>query len=91
VEDFLGRIDQLLISAATAQHYADLKSALLTEYGPRERARRRGFDLTRLGFTDNDLWIAAGAIEHDAVLVSNDGDYRRMTNVSNLRVETWLR
>jgi tRNA(fMet)-specific endonuclease VapC len=41
VEDFLGRIDQLLISPATAQHYSDLKSRLLAEYGPRERARRR--------------------------------------------------
>jgi tRNA(fMet)-specific endonuclease VapC len=40
VEDFLGRIDQLLISPATAQHYADLKSRLLVEYGPRERVRR---------------------------------------------------
>jgi tRNA(fMet)-specific endonuclease VapC len=90
VEDFLGRIDQLLISPATAQHYADLKSRLLVRYGPRERARRRGFDLARLGFTDNDLWIAASAIEHDAVLVSDDGDYGRITEVSDLRVETWL-
>lgn len=91
VEDFLGRIDQILISPATAQHYADLKSRLLIEYGPRERNRRRAFDLTRLGFTDNDLWIAATAIEHDAVLVSDDGDYRRMTDVSSLEVETWVR
>jgi len=74
VEDFLGRIDQLFITPATAQHYADLKSRLLIEYGPRERARRRAFDLASLGFTDNDLWIAASAIEHDAILVGDDGD-----------------
>ncbi len=91
VEDFLGRIDQLFISPATAQYYADLKSMLLAEYGPRERARRRAFDLAKIGFTDNDLWIAASAIEHNAVLVSDDGDYRRMSGVSNLAVETWLR
>ena len=91
VEDFLGRIDQLLISPATAQHYADLKSRLLIEYGPRERVRRRAFDLARLGFTDNDLWIAASALEHDAVLMSEDGDYRRMSGVSNLKVESWIR
>ncbi len=90
VEDFLGRIDQLLISPATAQRYADLKSRLLLEFGPRERARRRSFDLTKLGFTDNDLWIAASAIEHDAVLVSGDTDYRRMTDVSDLQVESWV-
>lgn len=90
VEDFLGRIDQLLISPATAQDYADLKSHLLAEYGPRERARRRAFDLAKLGFTDNDLWIAASAIEHDAILVSDDGDYRRMGDVFDLDVESWL-
>ena len=91
VEDFLGRIDQLLISPATAQHYAHMKARLLAVYGPRERARRRAFDLAKIGFTDNDLWIAASAIEHDAVLVSDDGDYRRMSGVSSLKVETWLR
>ena len=91
VEDFLGRIDQLLISPATAQHYADVKSRLLLEFGPRERARRRSFDLARLGFTDNDLWIAASAIEHGLTIVSDDDDYRRMASVSSLRIETWLR
>ena len=90
VEDFLDRIDQVPISPGTAQHYADLKSRLLREFGPRDRARRRGFDLTKLGFTDNDLWIAASAIEHNAILVSSDSDYRRMGGVSDLVVENWL-
>ncbi len=65
--------------------------AAVSECNPRERNRRRGFDLAKLGFTDNDLWIAASAIEHEAVLVSDDGDYRRIADVSNLKVETWLR
>lgn len=90
VEDFLGRIDQLLISPATAQQYSDLKSRLLFKYGPRERARRRGFDLAKLGFTENDLWIAATAMERDLVLVSDDTDYSRMAEVATLDVETWL-
>jgi len=91
VEDFLGRIDQLMISPATTQRYADLKSRLLAAFGPRERARRRSFDLATLGYTDNDLWIAATAIEHNAVLVSGDLDYARMADVSELSVENWLR
>ena len=90
VEDFLGRIDQLLISPATAQHYSDLKSRLLLAFGPRERARRRRFELAALGYTDNDLWIAATAIEHHATLVSDDSDYARMAEVSDLSVENWL-
>jgi tRNA(fMet)-specific endonuclease VapC len=90
VENFLGQIDQVLPSPRTAKYYADLKSRVLVEFGPRDRARRRGFDLTRLGFTDNDLWIAASAIEHNAILVSSDSDYRRMGEVSDLVVENWL-
>lgn len=85
-EDFLGRIDQLPISPATAQRYADLKASLLTKYGPKERARRRTFDLTTLGFTDNDMWIAASALEHDAIVVTEDSDYLRMAEVEKIEL-----
>jgi tRNA(fMet)-specific endonuclease VapC len=90
VEDFLGRIDQVSISPATSQAYADLKAALLLKLGPKDRSRRRGFDLTKLGLSDNDLWIAASALEREAVVVSSDLDFRRMATVERLRVENWL-
>jgi tRNA(fMet)-specific endonuclease VapC len=90
VEDFLGRIDQVAISPAIAQIYADLKAAILMKLGPKDRSRRRAFHLTKLGFTDNDLWIAASALERNAVVVSEDPDFRRMAALDSFDVENWL-
>lgn len=89
-EDFLGRIDQIAISPAISQVYADLKAEILRKLGPKARSKRRSFDLRRLGFSDNDLWIAASAIERDAVVVSEDADFRRIAAVESLEVENWL-
>lgn len=38
--------------------------------------------------SDNDLWIAASAIHHDAVLVATDKDY---SGLSRLSVEDWAK
>jgi tRNA(fMet)-specific endonuclease VapC len=90
VEDFLGRIDQIAISPAISQIYADLKAGILMKLGPKDRSRRRAFDLTKLGFTDNDLWIAASALELSAVVVTEDPDFQRMAALESLDVENWL-
>lgn len=90
VEDFLAWIDQVGISSETSELYAGLKSRLLIRFGPKDRIRRRGFDLAGLGFNDNDLWIAASAIERGATLVSQDGDFRRMAAIEALPLENWL-
>jgi tRNA(fMet)-specific endonuclease VapC len=90
VEDFLGRIDQAAVSPAISQVYADLKAGILAKLGPKDRSKRRAFDLTKLGFTDNDLWIAASALERDAIVVSEDPDFRRMATLESLNVENWL-
>ncbi|MEA2239872.1 MAG: tRNA(fMet)-specific endonuclease VapC [Thermoanaerobaculia bacterium] len=90
VEDFLGRIDQVAVSPAISQIYADLKAGILLRLGPKDRAKRRSFDLTKLGFTDNDLWIAASALERDAIVVTEDPDFRRMATLEPLNVENWL-
>jgi tRNA(fMet)-specific endonuclease VapC len=90
VEDFLGRIDQVAISPAISQVYADLKAAILLKLGPKDRFKRRNFDLAKLGFTDNDLWIAASALERDAIVVSEDLDFRRRATLESLNVENWL-
>ena len=69
--------------------YADIKAALLDRFGPKERARRRQFDLRQLGFGDNDLWIAAIAIQRGLTVVSADADFGRIAQVTLLAVETW--
>lgn len=86
---FLDAIDVLPISPSIADHYGRLKGALLERFGPRERARRRDFDLAKLGFGDNDLWIAASALDVGAVLVSADPDFDRIARVVNLQLQNW--
>jgi tRNA(fMet)-specific endonuclease VapC len=78
------------IDEVSADHYGHLKAALLDRFGPKERAKRRHFDLRDLGFSDNDLWIAAIALRHDLIVVSSDKDFARIAEVSDLRHESWL-
>ncbi|HVR11803.1 MAG TPA: PIN domain-containing protein [Thermoanaerobaculia bacterium] len=56
---------------ATARRYAALKAAL------QERGRL---------IPENDLWIAACALQHGLVLATRDHHFER---VGDLRVETW--
>jgi len=91
VDRFLDGIALVPITPAIATRYGSLKAALLAEFGPRERAKRRDFDLSKLGFGDNDLWIAASALDRDATLVSADPDFRRMTSAVDLKVDDWTR
>jgi tRNA(fMet)-specific endonuclease VapC len=91
VSRFLRLLDVIPVSSAAASEYGRLKAALLKRFGPRERARRRDFDLAKLGFSDNDLWIAAIALERSAVLVSSDRDFARIAEVVDLDIEDWTR
>jgi tRNA(fMet)-specific endonuclease VapC len=91
VSRFLRAIDVVPVSSAMADEYGRLKAALLERFGPRERVRRRDFDLAKLGFGDNDFWIAAAALDRGAVLVSADPDFARMADVVDLDIEDWTR
>jgi len=42
-----------------------------------------------LGIQENDLWIAAQAIERNLILVTNDGMSRIREIASELRIEDW--
>jgi len=77
------------ISPAISQ-ITDLNARILMKLGPKDRSRRRALDLTKLGFTDNDLWIAASALERNAVVVSEDADFQRIAALEQLGVENWL-
>jgi len=78
VEQNLSAIDRLIArcpvipcDATTARHYARL----------RNRLRGKGRPIP-----ENDLWIAATAIEHGLVLVSRDEHFDQ---VEGLLVESW--
>ncbi len=86
---FFGAIEAYPVDGETGDAYGRLKAALMNRFGPREKARRRTFKIERLGFRDNDLWIAATAIRHGLTLVSADSDFERIAQVEELRVERW--
>jgi len=56
---------------ATAFHYGQVKNSL----------RKKGRPIP-----ENDIWIAACAIQHRLVLVSRDNHF---TNIENLQVDCW--
>lgn len=86
---FLGQVTSHPIDDGIAWEYAVLKAALFDRFGPRARAERRRATLGHLGFSENDLWIAATALRHGLRLVSSDGDFRRVAQVVDLQVEDW--
>jgi tRNA(fMet)-specific endonuclease VapC len=71
VDELLAAIEVLAWSSATARRYATVRAEL----------ERRGRPLGAL-----DLLIAAHAVEHDAMLVTND---RAFGAVPGLRLEDW--
>jgi tRNA(fMet)-specific endonuclease VapC len=63
---FLSEVHVLPVDQQTAEIYA------------RERARLRSSGML---IPDNDLWIAATAIQHDLTLVSSDQHFTRIPNL----------
>ena len=65
----------LAIPEETADYYAEMK----------RQAEQQGTPLS-----DNDLWIAATAMTLNAILVTSDLDFQRITGFG-LRLEDWTR
>ena len=72
--------DRFIISVTkdTGMYYGDLKAKLFATYPPQNRRINHPETLfdpvtgSELGIDENDLWIAAQAIEHNLVLVTAD-------------------
>ena len=91
VQAFLKDIKIYPVDSAVADIYGGLKAKLLKHFGPRNRAVRRKTSIERLGFKENDLWIAATVLKQDLVVVTLDGDFSRMKEAApELRMESWL-
>ena len=91
VEDFLKDIDVYPIDEDAATIYGEIKIAVINRFGPQEKAKRRKIDIDKLGFKENDLWIAAVAKQHGLFIVSADSDFQRMKEAYDLEVTTWYR
>lgn len=96
---FVGR--RLPITLSVDKHtrtaYGSLRARLFEKYGPAGR-RKKGLrpdelidptSALALGIQENDLWIAAQAIEHNLVLVTHDRMSRLRQVAEELQVEDW--
>jgi tRNA(fMet)-specific endonuclease VapC len=90
VRAFLEDLEVYPLDDESADIYGRLKSAILNRFGPRERAKRRKAKTERLGFAENDIWIAAIARRHGLIVVSADSDFMRIAEVEDLIVESWV-
>jgi tRNA(fMet)-specific endonuclease VapC len=71
IEEFATRSVVLGCDAETARQYGDVKGSL------REKGRP---------IPENDIWIAAIALQHDLTLIGRDAHFRE---VNDLKVEAW--
>jgi tRNA(fMet)-specific endonuclease VapC len=94
----LDQLPQTLdVTEATRIYYGSLRAQLFDRFAPAEKRRRgrRPEQLTNpvtgqeLGIQENDLWIAAQAIEYNLVLVTNDALARIREVGGDLKIEDW--
>jgi tRNA(fMet)-specific endonuclease VapC len=88
--DFLQDIAVYAIDEQTAKRYGQLKNDIFQRFAPVDPAKRRKTTIAALGFGDNDLWIAATALQHQLALVSSDSDFQRMQPVTSFPLESWM-
>jgi tRNA(fMet)-specific endonuclease VapC len=85
------------ITKATRIDYGSLRASVFEKYASNAR-RRRGLrpeqlidpvTSRELGIQENDLWIAAQALEYNLVLVTNDKMDRIRDVCEDLQVKNW--
>lgn len=90
IQNFLDRIYIHPIDSETSKVYGKLKAAVFDKFAPRDKNKRRKFTVQNIGFGENDLWIAATAIQHNLTIVTADRDFQRIQEVQDLKLESWL-
>jgi tRNA(fMet)-specific endonuclease VapC len=90
IRSFLQGIYIYNIDEFSATIYGQLKAALFNQFTPKEKSKRRKTKITNLGFDENDIWIAAIALQHGLTVVSDDSDFQRIKEVRELSVESRL-
>jgi tRNA(fMet)-specific endonuclease VapC len=91
VEDFLSDLGIYYSDEETTKTYAQLKAKIYDHFAPKEHERRISMKLGKIGFSDNDLWIAAHTIRNNLTLVSQDSDFKRMCESPSIEfpLECW--
>jgi tRNA(fMet)-specific endonuclease VapC len=78
------------IDSETANIYGKLKAAVFDKFAPKDKSKRRQFTIQNIGFGENDLWIAATAIQHSLTIITADRDFQRIQEVQPLILDSWL-
>ena len=87
--EFVEDIALYSVDEATAAVYGEFKAALFARFGPKEKEKCRRFTLSQLGVGENDLWIAATALQHGSTVISADEDFTRLQQVQFFALENW--
>ncbi|MCP5106091.1 MAG: type II toxin-antitoxin system VapC family toxin, partial [bacterium] len=58
-------------------------------FGPKDKKKRKQTQIHKLGFSENDLWIAAVAKRNNLIIVSADSDFKRMQEILDITIESW--
>lgn len=90
LKEFLQDLSVYGVDEQTAQIYGQLKSDLFNYFASTDGSKRRKASITSLGFGENDLWIAAIALQHQLKLVSCDSDFQRMQQARSFPLESWM-
>lgn len=90
VRSFIVKMNILSIDGKIFETYALIKAKIFNRFAPKEKSLRRKYRFENLGFKDNDLWIAATGICHNATIVSSDNDFKRMLDVNDFPLECWI-
>jgi tRNA(fMet)-specific endonuclease VapC len=91
VENFLKGIYIYDLDTITATLYGQLKASIFRQFAPKQKNKRRKTKIVNLGFDENDLWIAAIALQHQLTIVSSDSDFLRIQQVAQtISVESWV-
>jgi tRNA(fMet)-specific endonuclease VapC len=71
IQAFAARVSLLACDALTAQFYGDIKNDLRSKGQP---------------IPENDIWIAATALQHNLILVTRDSHFQ---NITGLTTDSW--
>jgi tRNA(fMet)-specific endonuclease VapC len=78
------------IGITTRDSYAEIMEQIWRTHPPASGRTDTQRHLSSLGVDVNDVWIAAVALEHGLVLLTNDGMDTIRACVPNLQIDNWL-